>query len=113
MPMYKNRVAMEPDTELRHYTTLAALVQILSGRRLRLTRVDTFQDPFEGRPEEANRRPTAHFLEQERGPGDWRRCTLSEHEHATSSLSGSMAGNDAAAASQDPLRPCELLDGWP
>jgi hypothetical protein len=46
--MYKNRVAIDPVSELRRYTTLDALVQILGNRQLRLTRVDTFQDPFEG-----------------------------------------------------------------
>ena len=48
MPMYKNRVPMDPVSELRRYTTLDTLVQILRDRQLRLTRVDTFQDPFEG-----------------------------------------------------------------
>jgi len=48
MPMYKNRVPMDPATELRRYTTINALAQMLRNRRLRLTRVDTFQDPFEG-----------------------------------------------------------------
>ena len=48
MPMYKNRVPMDPATELRRYTTLDALVQILRNRQLRLTRVDKLQDPFEG-----------------------------------------------------------------
>jgi hypothetical protein len=35
-------------TELRHYTTLDALVQIFRNRQLRSTRVDKFPDPFEG-----------------------------------------------------------------
>ncbi len=48
MPMYKNRVPMDPASELRRYTTLNALVDMLRNRRLRLTRLDTFQDPFEG-----------------------------------------------------------------
>jgi hypothetical protein len=48
MPMYKNRVPMDPATELRRYITLDALVQTLQDRQLRLTRLDTFQDPFEG-----------------------------------------------------------------
>ena len=46
--MYKNRVSMDPATELRRYTTLDALVHILQYRHLRLTRVDKFRDPFEG-----------------------------------------------------------------
>lgn len=48
MPMYRNRVPMDPATELRRYTTLNALLQMLRNRCLRLTRVDTFPDPFEG-----------------------------------------------------------------
>src|SRR2546425_7788980 len=48
MPMYRNRVPMDPATELRRYTTLDALVQILRNQQLRLSRLDTFQDPFEG-----------------------------------------------------------------
>ena len=48
MPKYKNRVPMDPATELRRYTTIDTLVQILRNRQLRFTRVDTFQDPFEG-----------------------------------------------------------------
>ena len=39
---------MDPATELRRYTTLDALVQILRNQQLRLSRLDTFQDPFEG-----------------------------------------------------------------
>lgn len=35
-------------TELRHYTTLDALVQIFRNRQLPSTRVDKFPDPFEG-----------------------------------------------------------------
>ena len=35
-------------TELRRYLTLDALVHMLTTRQLRLTRVDTFRDPFEG-----------------------------------------------------------------
>ncbi len=48
MPMYKNRVSMDPATQIRRYTTLDVLVQTLRNQQLRLTRVDTFQDPFEG-----------------------------------------------------------------
>jgi hypothetical protein len=48
MPTYKNRGPMDPATELRRYITLDALVQILGNRKLRLTRLDTFPDPFEG-----------------------------------------------------------------
>ena len=48
MPIYKNRVSMDPTTELRRYITLDALVHMLRNRQLRLTRVDQFHDPFEG-----------------------------------------------------------------
>jgi hypothetical protein len=48
MPIYKNRPVMAPGTELRRYLTLDALLQTLRSQQLRLTRVDTFPDPFEG-----------------------------------------------------------------
>jgi hypothetical protein len=48
MPTYKNRPPMEPGAELRRYTSLRALEQMLRGRQLRLTRIDQFRDPFEG-----------------------------------------------------------------
>jgi hypothetical protein len=48
MPTYKNRRPIDPAIELRRYTTLDALVQILGNRQLRLTRLDAFLDPFEG-----------------------------------------------------------------
>ena len=48
MPKYKNRPPMDGNMELRHYTTLEALVQIFRSGQLRLTRVDKFKDPFEG-----------------------------------------------------------------
>ena len=48
MPTYKNRPPLDPDTELRRYISLNALISMLRERRLRLTRVDRFADPFEG-----------------------------------------------------------------
>lgn len=48
MPTYKNRVSMDAATELRRYVTLDALIHTLQNLQLRLTRVDTFPDPFEG-----------------------------------------------------------------
>jgi len=48
MPTYKNRVSIDAATELRRYITFDALVHMLNNRQLRLTRVDKFQDPFEG-----------------------------------------------------------------
>jgi hypothetical protein len=39
---------MDPGIELRRYTSLRALEAMLRDRQLRLTRIDQFQDPFEG-----------------------------------------------------------------
>ena len=48
MPPYKNRRTMAPDTPIRRYLSLTAAVCTLRDEHLRLTRVDTFDDPFEG-----------------------------------------------------------------
>ena len=48
MPIYKNRMPMPADTPVWHYTSLHAATSMLSDRQIRLTRVDTFRDPFEG-----------------------------------------------------------------
>jgi hypothetical protein len=48
MAVYKNRPPMDPATELRRYTSLNALERMLRDKRLRLTRIDQFEDPFEG-----------------------------------------------------------------
>ncbi len=48
MSVYKNRPEMSPDERLWHYTTVEAVVAMVSGPKLRLTRLDTFDDPFEG-----------------------------------------------------------------
>lgn len=48
MPTYKNRLPMDEGIELRRYITLDALVDILRSSQLRLTRVDRFEDHFEG-----------------------------------------------------------------
>src|SRR5256885_15185852 len=48
MPKYKNRAPMDETTELRRYITIDALADIFRNRKLRLTRVDKFPDPFEG-----------------------------------------------------------------
>jgi hypothetical protein len=48
MPVYKNRPEMSPDEQLCHYSTLEAVVAMISGPKLRLTRLDAFDDPFEG-----------------------------------------------------------------
>ena len=48
MPVYKNRPEVSPDEQPCHYTTLEAVVAMISGPKLRLTRLDTFDDPFEG-----------------------------------------------------------------
>lgn len=39
---------MSPTTELRRYVSLDALAHMLRNEQLRLTRVDKFDDPFEG-----------------------------------------------------------------
>ena len=48
MPIYKNRKPMQADAEVRHYTSLEAVVSMLRTGQLRMTRVDAFSDPFEG-----------------------------------------------------------------
>lgn len=48
MPSYKNRIPMDPNTPVWRYTSLDAVIAMLRDRTLRLTRVDTFRDPFEG-----------------------------------------------------------------
>jgi hypothetical protein len=48
MPIYVNRPSMDPVTELRRYICLSELEDMLRSRRLHLTRVDQFMDPFEG-----------------------------------------------------------------
>jgi len=48
VPKYKNRPPMAGDTPVWHYTSLDAVISMLSTGRLRLTRVDQFDDPFEG-----------------------------------------------------------------
>jgi hypothetical protein len=50
MPMrnYKNRPPMKPDTTVWRYTSLGAVIAMLRDRQLRLTRLNSFDDPFEG-----------------------------------------------------------------
>jgi hypothetical protein len=48
VPVYKNRPQMRDDTLVWRYLTLSAVIATIKTRQLRLTRVDTFQDPFEG-----------------------------------------------------------------
>jgi hypothetical protein len=48
MAVYKNRPLVDPAIELRRYTSLNALEHMLRDKQLRLTRVDQFDDPFEG-----------------------------------------------------------------
>jgi hypothetical protein len=48
MPDYKNRLKLPPDARIWHYTTLRAVTAMLRERRMRLTRLNAFQDPFEG-----------------------------------------------------------------
>lgn len=48
MPTYKNRIPLDQSTPVWHYTTQSAVVAMLRDRKLRLTRLDAFPDPFEG-----------------------------------------------------------------
>lgn len=48
VPAYKNRPQMAGDTSVWRYLTLSAVIATIETRRLRLTRIDRFQDPFEG-----------------------------------------------------------------
>ncbi len=48
MPAYINRPAMDPDTHVWRYMSLPGLIATARTKQLRFTRVDTFQDPFEG-----------------------------------------------------------------
>ncbi len=48
MPAYKNRPPMKPDTSMWRYFSLDALIATVRERKLRFTRIDTFEDPFEG-----------------------------------------------------------------
>jgi hypothetical protein len=48
MPAYKHRPPKAGDTPVWRYLSLAAVFETIKKRRLRLTRVDTFRDSFEG-----------------------------------------------------------------
>jgi hypothetical protein len=48
MPAYKNRPSMDSGTPVWRYMRLDALIATLRNRQLRFTRVDKFEDPFEG-----------------------------------------------------------------
>jgi hypothetical protein len=48
MPTYKNRPPMDPDTPVWRYFSLNAAIATVRDRRLRFTRLDRFDDPFEG-----------------------------------------------------------------
>src|SRR5262245_30898713 len=48
MPTYKNRPPMPENTPVWRYLSLSGLIATIKTRQLRLTRVDTFQDRFEG-----------------------------------------------------------------
>ncbi len=48
MPAYINRPPIEPSTAVWRYLSLKAAVATVRDRKLRLTRLDTFPDPFEG-----------------------------------------------------------------
>jgi hypothetical protein len=48
VPPYKNRPSMSGDTPVWRYLNLSGVIATIKTRQLRLTRVDTFQDRFEG-----------------------------------------------------------------
>jgi hypothetical protein len=48
VPIYKKQPPLPGDTPVWRYLTLRAVFATIKTRQLRLTRVDTFQDPFEG-----------------------------------------------------------------
>src|SRR5215469_16255314 len=48
MSTYRNRPPLDPSTELRRYALIGELEDILKRRRLRLTRIDMFEDAAEG-----------------------------------------------------------------
>ena len=48
MPIYKNRMVMDLNAPVFRYTSLDAVIAMLRDRKLRLTRLDAFRDPFEG-----------------------------------------------------------------
>ena len=48
MQVYKNRPVMPTDQLLWHYTTRNAVVAMVNEGQMRLTRIDAFEDPFEG-----------------------------------------------------------------
>jgi hypothetical protein len=48
MPTYKNQPSMPGDTHVRRHLTLKAVIDTIKTQKLRLTRIDKFQDPFEG-----------------------------------------------------------------
>ena len=48
MPIYKNRRPLPDDPHVWHYTSVEAVVAMLTSKQIRLTRIDAFNDPFEG-----------------------------------------------------------------
>jgi hypothetical protein len=48
MPVYKNRPPMDPNTPVWRYLSLDAVSATVRDQKLRFTRVDEFEDPFEG-----------------------------------------------------------------
>jgi hypothetical protein len=48
MPTYKNRPPMPADAPVWRYLSLDAVIATIERRQLRLTRIETFLDPFEG-----------------------------------------------------------------
>ena len=48
MSDYKNRMVLPLDTPVWHYTSLEAVSAMHIDKKMRLSRIDTFRDPFEG-----------------------------------------------------------------
>jgi hypothetical protein len=48
MPLYKHRPDVLPGEPVRRYYTFEGAIATLKSGALRLTRIDTFDDPFEG-----------------------------------------------------------------
>ena len=48
MPNYNHRPDVSGDTEVWRYLSLHAVIATIETRRLRMTRIDRFRDPFEG-----------------------------------------------------------------
>ena len=102
MPAYKNRPPLDPDTPVWRYLSLGAVIATVRDRKLRFTRVDKFEDPFEGVCAETNNgRPGRDLQRQLPDEGDvcLRRSSLPSRSNVTpaTGTGGSLDENDAPA----------------